>query len=346
MERTRSVISAATLMASLCMGCADDGASWAPDAGPLVVGEAPPGFPAGSLAETGPSDNVLTEARARLGKRLFFDTRLSRTGEIACASCHDQRHAFADPRPVSIGVEERSGSRNAPALVNLAWGETFFWDGRAESLEQQAGMPIEDPLEMDLPLATAVDRLKSDQDYVDEFRVAYDGEPSAETVRKGLASFLRTLASGNSPYDRYLAGDSNALGAAALRGESLFFDEAGCFHCHAPGALTNEGFFNNGTYVVGGDIGRQKRTGRTGDLGKFKVPGLRNVAVSAPYMHDGSLETLEEVVEHYNGGGRGHESTDPQIEPLGLSEADKQDLVAFLNSLTDQDFLVDPRFQP
>ncbi|HEX6766089.1 MAG TPA: cytochrome c peroxidase, partial [Polyangiaceae bacterium] len=271
-----------------------------PATDPLVVGSAPAGFPSGPLAETGPADNVLTEERAVLGRRLFFERRLSRTGEIACASCHDQAHGFSDPRTVSVGVEGRMGLRNAPALSNLAWGESFFWDGRAQSLEMQAGMPIQDMLEMDLALDEAVQRIGAEADYIEEFRSAYDAEPSEETLRKALASFVRTLVSGNSAYDRRLAGDSSALEPAALRGEALFTGKAGCFHCHPPGALTNEGFFNNGTFVEGGDIGRQKLTGRTSDLGKFKVPGLRNVAETAPFMHNGSLATLEDVVRHYS----------------------------------------------
>jgi cytochrome c peroxidase len=327
-------------------GCGDDDRRSPSTPEPLVIGSAPAGFPAGPVSKTGPADNALTEARAQLGKRLFFERRLSRTSEIACASCHDQQHAFADPRRVSIGVDGRTGTRNAPALVNLAWGQSFFWDGRAPSLEEQAGMPIEDPLEMDLPLATAVERLAGDPHYVEEFRRAYDAAPSEETLRKALASFVRTLVSGDTAYDRYLAGDSTALDAPALRGEAVFFGNGGCFHCHPPGALTNEGFFNNGTFVEGGDAGRQSLTGRTGDLGKFKVAGLRNVAVSAPYMHDGSLETLEDVVEHYDRGGLGDPSTDPQIEELALSADEKRDLVAFLHALTDDAFLSDPRFQP
>lgn len=317
-----------------------------PELAPLVAGSAPAGFPPGPIAETGPSDNQLTEERAQLGKRLFFEPQLSRTSEIACVSCHDPKLAFADARPVSLGVEDRLGTRNAPALVNLTWGQRFFWDGRAETLEEQAGMPIEDPLEMDLPLAMAVERLRDDARYVQEFQLAYGSAPTPETLRKALASFLRTLVSGDSAYDRYLAGDLDALAPAALRGEALFFGDAACFHCHPPGALTNEGFFNNGTFYDGGDVGRQKVTGRTGDLGKFKVPGLRNVAVTGPFMHDGSLDTLQEVVAHYNRGGLGHPSTDPLIEPLDLSDDQMTDLVAFLEALTDARFLNDPRFRP
>jgi cytochrome c peroxidase len=312
----------------------------------LVVGQAPMGFPAGPLSATGPTDNPLTEAGAQLGKRLFFEKRLSRTGDISCATCHDQQHGFSDSRPVSLGVEGRAGTRNAPTLVNLAWGQHFFWDGRVRTLEEQVGKPIENHVEMDLPIAEAVARLAADRAYAGAFETAYGTPPSEESLRKALASFIRTLVSGQSAYDRFLAGDDAALDAAAKRGQALFFGKAACFHCHPPGALTNDGFFDNGTYVDGGDIGLQAITGRTGDLGKFKVPGLRNVAASSPYMHDGSLARLEEVVDQYDHGGRGDGSTDPLIEPLALTDGEKRDIVGFLRALTDEAFLSDTRFQP
>jgi cytochrome c peroxidase len=307
---------------------------------------APAGFPAGSVAQAAPPDNPLTEERARLGRRLFYETSLSRTREVSCASCHRQEYAFSDPNPVSSGIEALQGTRNAPALVNLAWSERFFWDGRAASLEEQAGKPIENPVEMDLSLDDAVARLSEEPSYVKDFESTF-GEPvTTDTLRKALASFVRVLVSGNSPYDQHLAGDDRQFDAAAARGEELFFSEkAECFHCHPQGALTNDGFFNNGSYLEGGDEGRKGVTGRSGDLGKFKVPGLRNVAASAPYMHDGSLATLREVVEQYSVGGLGHPSTDPQVLPLHLAARQIDDLVAFLEALTDEAFLDDPRFR-
>lgn len=336
---TLAVSSAASL------GCADEAPP--PTRGALTAASAPPGFPTGPLGATAPADNALTEERAALGRRLFYDTRLSRTAEIACASCHLQSHGFADPSAVSTGVEGRRGTRNAPSLVNLAWSRSFFWDGRAPTLEDQAGQPIENPLEMDLTLDEAVHRVTADATYQRAFAVAYGSPPSADTLRKALASFVRTLVSSGSPYDRHLAGDDRAYTAAAARGEALFFGEKGeCFHCHVVGRLTNEGFFNNGTFVEGGDPGRKAITGRTGDLGKFKVPGLRNVAVSAPYMHDGSVATLRDVLRQYEAGGRGHPTTDPQIRPLTLTATESEDLLAFLEALTDDAFLVDERFQP
>ncbi len=183
--------------------------------------------------------------------------------------------------------------------------------------------------------------------YVRDFGTAYGTPPTEVALRKALASFVRTLVSANSPYDRFVTGDKTALSASEKRGLDLFFGgKAECFHCHSENTLTNDGFFNTGTFVEGGDVGRQALTGRTGDLGKFRVPNLRNIEVTAPYMHDGSLATLENVVDHYDRGGRGHPSTDVQIEPLGLTAEEKADLVAFMKALTDQTFLTDSRYRP
>ena len=328
------------LLAAL-QGCAS------PDPAPsalLTEVAAPPGFPPGPLAAAAPADSALTEARARLGRRLFFDAQLSRTRLVSCASCHRPENAFSEPQAVSTGVDGRRGVRNAPALVNLAWAQDLFWDGRVSSLEVLAGKPIENPDEMDLALPEAVARLGADPSYQQEFAAAYAGAPTELTLRQALASFVRTLVSGNSPYDRFRRGETSALDAAARRGLEIFSSgKGGCFHCHPAGRLSNDGFFNNGSYVAGGDPGRQIISGRSCDLRKFTVPGLRNVAVSAPYMHDGSLPTLEAVVDQYVRGGRGGPNTDANIAPLSLSDLDKSDLVAFLKSLTDSDFLTDPR---
>lgn len=310
---------------------------------PLISPITPAGFPFGSMVDVAPAENPLTEPRAQLGKRLFFEDRLSRDGTVSCSTCHRQEHGFAEPEVVSTGVDLRRGTRNAPMLVNSAWGESFFWDGNAKTLEEQSGQPIEHPDEMDLPLSEAVARLRADTSYVTDFAAAYGSAPDEASLRKALASFLRTLVSGNSAYDRHLRGDDSDFGEQQRRGETLFLSErGGCFHCHPAGMLTNEGFFNNGTFLPGGDTGRQRVTGRSGDIGKFKVPGLRNIESSAPYMHDGSLPTLEAVVDHYDRGGLG----DVTIEPLSLSADEKADLVAFLRALTDSEFLADRRFAP
>lgn len=323
----------------------------APQSTLLVDSLSPAGFPLGSIVDRSPSENRLTEPRAQLGKRLFYDPRLSRTEQVSCSTCHEQAFAFAQPDRVSSGVEGLQGTRNAPALLNLAWGESFFWDGRAPSLEEQAGKPIENPVEMDLSLSEAVARVAADPSYVEAFDEAYSSPPSEESLRYALASFVRTLVSSDSPYDRHrrgddrAVGDDRAFGEAEQRGESLFLSErGGCFHCHPAGMLTNEGFFHNGTYEGEEDTGRELLTGRSGDIGKFKVPGLRNVENTAPYMHDGSVPTLEAVIDQYDRGGRGDPNTDPQIAPLSLSVTDKADLLAFLRSLTDSALLVDPRY--
>jgi cytochrome c peroxidase len=292
-----------------------------------------------------PDDNAPTPQRIALGRRLFHDRRLSRTGEIACASCHEQAHGFADPRPVSTGVQGRTGVRNAPGLANLAWGTSFFWDGGAATLEHQAVAPIRNPLEMDMTLAEVNTRLAADPGYRAAFQRAYGEGPSEATLPRALASFVRALVSGNSRYDRYRRGDTAALSAAEARGQALFNGEkAECFHCHPGWNFTNNGFRNDGIAADDPDVGRALLTGQPSDRGKFKVPSLRNVAVTAPYMHDGALATLEAVIDAYDGGGRGHPETDPAIRPLHLTPDEKADLAAFLRALTDETFLQDRRF--
>src|SRR4051812_604062 len=211
-----------------------------------------------------PADNTITRARLDLGKKLFYDKRLSRTGEVSCASCHKQELAFADPRPVSIGVHGRSGKRNAPALVNLAWNTTFFWDGGVKTLEQQAIGPITNPLEMDMTMAEVVQRVSADPEYVRLSRAAYGSEPRPEVVTKGIATFMRSLVSWTSRYDRYLNGDTAALDASEKRGADIALGERGdCFHCHVGFNLTNNTFANNG--LVSADAGRKLVTEKDDD---------------------------------------------------------------------------------
>ncbi len=323
------------LVIAACSGTVDA----PPDDSPVKI---PAGFPQLPV----PADNKITPERIALGKKLFFDKRLSSTHEVSCGSCHLQEHAFADPRTISIGVHGRVGTRNAPMLVNMAYNTSFFWDGGVPTLEQQAIVPILNPLEMDMRLEDVAVRLKDDAEYVELFRQAYDMEPKAEGITKGLATFIRTLVSGNSRYDRYQRGENGALNESEKRGMELFLGESGeCFHCHVGFNFTNNNIQNNGLYLDYADQGRYLVTENPRDIGKFKVPSLRNVAVTAPYMHDGSLATLEEVVEHYVSGGVAHPNADPIIHPLRLDEQDKADLVAFLKSLTDEEFLTNPKFR-
>lgn len=311
----------------LGLGCGDE-TPFAPDFPPLPT----------------PPDNPQTPEKVALGRRLFFDPLLSRNRDVACGSCHLQRHAFADPRRLSEGTLGRLGTRNAPGLFNLAYTPSYFWDGGVDTLERQAIAPIKDEREMDLPFAEAVARVAASPLYPPLFAAAFGRAPDGDTLTKALASFVRSLVSGGSAWDHHRRGKAGALSAAATRGAALFFGErGGCAHCHDGPFFTNHRFANNGTYIEGGDVGRQRVTQRSFDLGHFRVPSLRNVAVTAPYMHDGSLATLADVIDHYDRGGGGHPSTDPSLRPLHLSQGEKDDLVAFLEALTDEPFLIDPR---
>lgn len=336
-----SLVSLAVWAALTSVGCGGDAPAAPPPTASAPWLSVPSDFPPLPT----PEDNALTRERALLGKRLFFDTRLSRTADVACATCHLQPNAFSDPKARSVGVEGRTGTRNAPALVNEAWQKSFFWDGGVPSLELQAIAPIQNELEMDMTLEAVATRLAGDAGLVRAFDGAYGEGPSEFTISRALASFVRTLVSGNSPYDRYRRGDTSALSDAALRGMTVFMGERGeCFHCHNGYNLAIDEFRNDGALPDDPDLGRATITKSPLDVGRFKVPTLRNVAVSAPYMHDGALATLAEVIDVYDAGGRGHPNTDPAIHPLGLSALEKADLLAFLESLTDEGFLTDERF--
>lgn len=295
-----------------------------------------------------PEDNQLTEERVALGKRLFFDKQLSSTRTVSCATCHKPELAFSDGLALARGVEGRTPGRNAPSLTNVAYVSRLNWDGGVPTLEQQAIVPITNHLEMDMTFEEIVNRLSQDETYVEQFQAAYERGPDTYTIVRALSAFERTLISGNSPYDKYLSGeDTNALSASAKRGRELFFSEkAECFHCHGGLFLTTNQFENNGLYEEYEDKGRYNITGRDFDKGKFKVPTLRNIALTAPYMHDGSLATLEEVIDHYASGGKNHPNKSAFLVPLALTEQDKEDLKNFLHSLTDEEFINNPAFRP
>lgn len=317
---------------------------WAGVAAP-AVDAAPLGLPPLPDAPAG------TEHIA-LGKRLFQDPRLSRTGDVACASCHLEVLAFSDGRPVSRGVDGQRGTRNAPSVVNAAYADSLFWDGRADSLEAQAAMPLVDPREhgFDSPAAVLA-AIRSDPDYVSAFSSAFAvSEPaiSMNNVVHAIAAYERTLVAGDSPFDRWRYGRvEDALDSDARRGYALFTGKGGCASCHPIGddhaLLTDQRFHNVGSAAVAGlapDLGRYEVSGDPADLGAFKTPTLRNVARTAPYFHDGSLATLAEVVAFFDAGGVHHDrrahlgTRNPDLKPLGLSQAEIADLVAFLESLT------------
>jgi cytochrome c peroxidase len=314
---------------------------------PYVV-ELPPAFSPLPV----PEDNPLTVAGVTLGERLFFDPILSADSSISCATCHLPEFAFTDQQAISVGIKERPGQRNAPSLINVAYQHTgLFWDGRVSTLEEQALIPVVSAQEMGNTWENVEQALNADKDYVMLFREAFPDEAdkpvNRSLVAKALAQYQRTLLSENdSRYDRAERGEIT-LTASEKRGKAIFFDESAtlpngeCAHCHLPPLFTDQTFMNNGLDTVEvledyPDKGRAAVTGQRYDLGRFKVPGLRNVELTAPYMHNGSLKTLEEVVAHYNSGGHFAENVDPKIRKLHLSDRDQQDLVNFLKTLTDR----------
>lgn len=291
-----------------------------------------------------------TQAAVRLGRHLFYEPLLSLDGSVSCATCHLQSHGFSDPNAVSTGVGGGMGDRNAMALINLAFDPAFFWDGRRASLEAQALEPVVHPQEMAETWPDVVAKLQSDDRYPQLFFEAFgSSEVDSNRVTEALAAFETTLLSFQSPYDAFFYEGQPSLDSSALRGFELFFGEAECVHCHAGPLLTDQTFKSNGLDGVVTDPGLGGVTGDPLDLGKFKVPTLRNIAVTAPYMHDGRFSTLLEVVEHYNSGV---DSLAPNLDPdmhvyaagLGLSAQEKLDLIAFMESFTDTEFLTNDVF--
>lgn len=280
-----------------------------------------------------PEDNPLTPEKIELGRQLFFDRGLSSDRSISCSSCHKPELAFSDGFSIAIGIGGRKGNRSAPALINRAYGRSFFWDGRARTIEEQVLQPIQNPVEMNLTLDELVARLNADPGYVRDFRKVFGDEISSNRVAQALATFIRTLRSGNSPFDRFQNGEPAALSTEARHGLRLFRGKANCAACHPGPNLTDELFHNTGVSWGKGDLGRSRVTGNETDRGRFKTPTLREVARTAPYMHDGSIATLDEVIEHYNRGGIDNPHIDPELRPLRLTPEEKQALRAFLESL-------------
>jgi cytochrome c peroxidase len=301
----------------------------------------PPHFPQFPI----PEDNDLTVAKVELGKKLFYDPVLSVDYSVSCASCHLQSHGFSDPNRVSLGVNGVPGTRQSMALSNLGYHPAFFWDGNTPTLEEQALVPIEADFEMNNTVEEAINRLNADEAYVEMFHTAFGADPDADNLAKALASFERSMISGSAPYDSFLLGNRAALTPSQMRGYVIFNSEvAECFHCHNGHNFTDHSFRSNGlkeTYI---DQGRAIVTGEDKDVGLFKVPSLRNIEYTAPYMHDGSLETLEEVIEFYMSGGSSHRNKDVLIRPFYLNPQEQQDLLNFLKSLSDKHFMTDPEF--
>jgi len=311
-----------------------------PDAVASQVSPAPrrPELPLGlDLYMRVPDDNPLTPAKVALGRILFFDSLLSEDRSLACASCHNPGRAFTDGQPVSVGVFGRKGTRNVPTLVNRTYGASFFWDGRITTLEEQVLQPIQHPKEMDIAVREVVVRLERDQVYPDLFQAAFGREVNDGDLAKALASYVRTILSGNAPVDRYLNGDRHALTERQRQGLRIFRGKGNCTGCHLGPTFTDENFHNTGVAWRDGrllDQGRFAVTSEDEDRGAFKTPTLREIARTAPYMHDGSLATLEEVIEFYDRGGNDNPYLDRAMRPLNLTDREKQALVAFLRSLS------------
>jgi cytochrome c peroxidase len=308
-----------------------------------------------------PSNNPLTEDGIQLGRMLFYEKLLSKDSSISCSSCHIQKFAFSDSSRFSKGVNGFT-KRNSMALVNLVYNRTFFWDGRVSSLEEQALIPIQDHVEMNLSLDEAIRRLSSKTIYKQQFKKAFgSSDITAEKIAKALAQFQRTLISADSKYDRYLKGKAK-LTLSEYNGMILFQTHpepersirgGNCGDCHTMFRTDGLGFENNGLDEEYNDQGRYIITGNDHDKGKFRIPTLRNIAVTAPYMHDGRFKTLKEVLDHYNEHVKNHPNLSPLIaeasntpngKKLDLTEKEKNDIIAFLNTLTDTNFLNNPNF--
>lgn len=356
MHKTGIILLALTLSVLACQkeepqdsGVAFDGTPYALDYG---------NFPPPPIAP----DNQLTEQKVQLGRMLFYEKKLSGDNSQSCASCHRQEHAFTDTSKLSVGILGFEGKRQAMSAFNMAWNTNqFFWDGRANLLRNQSLMPIQDSLEMHETLPNVVAKLSADQKYRDQFIRAFGSdEITAERISLAMEQFMNSIVSVNSKYDRFLAG-TETLTPSEERGRKLFFTEynqffpdssgADCVHCHAGRNFSNNQYMNNGLdappFQI--DLGREAVTGNPMDKAKFKVTSLRNIALTAPYMHDGRFKTLEETIEHYNNGLKASPTLDLALEQtratgLMLSPQDIQDIKAFLLTLTDDDLITNPAY--
>lgn len=322
------------------VGCTSDWTAPEPVRPKLIV---PQGFPSPEF----PEDNAYALERWELGKKLFYDPIMSRDSTVSCNSCHQLEKSFSDGEVASVGIDGKRGTRNAPSLANIAYHPYFTREGGVPTLEMQVLVPIQEHNEFDFNILKIGERLRRIEAYRKLSLSAYTREPDYYVITRALANFERSLLSGNSPYDRYhYQNRKDALNDQEIRGMNLFFSEkTSCGQCHGGFNFTNYAFENNGLYLEYQDVGRFRLTNQEQDRNLFKVPSLRNAEATAPYMHDGSMETLTEVVKHYNEGGAGHPQQSDLIRPLGLSQQELSDLVAFLNSLTDEEFLSNHHFK-
>jgi cytochrome c peroxidase len=284
-----------------------------------------------------PEDNPHTAAKERLGMALYFDPRLSRSNMQSCASCHNPSFAWGDGLPKGVGDRMNQLGRRSPTILNSAWAEAFMWDGRFETLEEQALGPIQSGVEMNMSMVDLLPKLQAIAEYREMFAEAFGGpEITAEKIAMAIATYERTVVSGTAPFDRWIAGDEGAISESAKRGFVVFNEKGNCAACHSDWRFTDDSFHDIG--LPGTDIGRGKQLPNVPKMQyAFKTPVLRNIDRRAPYMHDGSVPTLEAVIEHYNTGGVSRPSLSDEMKPLGLTEQEKADLLAFLRTLTSED---------
>ncbi|MFT5822407.1 MAG: cytochrome c peroxidase [Crocinitomix sp.] len=302
--------------------------------------DVPMGFP----TPTFPEGNKLTQERIDLGRMLFYDPILSLDSTVSCASCHNQALAFADNKPISPGIKDRLGVRNAPTLTNVAYNPTLLFDGFLKTLEMQVLVPIQEHAEFNSNIVDIAELLKQDTTYVRMSLAAYNRLPDPYVITRSISSFERTLISGNSKFDQQVFQYKNVMNRSEKRGMNLFANKLHCTKCHSGFNLTDFSTQNNGLYEVYADTGRQRATKIEEDRALFKVPTLRNIGLTAPYMHDGSMATLEAVIQHYESGGTSHSNKSQFIIPFKLSARQRKDLINFLNCLTDEEFISNPDF--
>lgn len=290
--------------------------------------------------------NAVFLSKEELGKLLFFEKALSLDSSVSCSSCHNPAHAFSDTNSLSDGVNGKLGLRNAPGIMNLHANEPVFYDGRAKDLVDQVHFPVQDPNEMNLSMFEVAKRLNKDPKYKFIFNSIFHSEASEANIAEAIVAFELTLQTSNTPFDAFMSGDESAISESAKRGRELFLsDRAKCFDCHFGPDFTGDEFKNIGLYDGGewNDLGRYKVSLDSADIGKFKVPGLRNVGVTAPYMHNGKFKTLEEVIEYYSNPYlkvKNPINLDKSLwTPINFTEQEKADLLSFLKSLTDKQFL-------
>lgn len=277
---------------------------------------------------THPANNPTSAEKIQLGKQLYFDGRLSADNKVSCATCHDPAKGYSNGEQFATGIEGKKGGRNAPTVINSAYQRYQFWDGRANSLEDQALGPVQNPIEMNMKLDDVVAKLNAIPGYREQFQKVFGTDVTADGMAKAIAAYERTIISCDAPYDRFKAGDKTALSESAQRGMKLFFGKANCSACHSGFNFTDNAFHNIG--IPGSDEGRTVISKSLGDKGAFKTPTLREIAKSGPYMHDGSLNSLEEVVAHYIKGGTANPQLDEELYPLKLTKDEIADLVTFL----------------